>query len=103
MRADNPPTALFCMNDIAATQVYQLLHASGYSIPDDVSVAGFDNIKIGRYLSPPLTTIDIPKKAMGQEAVKLLLTRAENPNEYTKTVYVSTEVVLRDSVKKLLL
>lgn len=102
LRSDFHPTALFCMNDVTAMQAYQVLKANGYAIPDDISIVGFDNISFSEWLEPPLTTIDIPKSAIGQEAVKLLISRWESPKKQPYVnVEVGTEIVERQSVKTL--
>jgi DNA-binding LacI/PurR family transcriptional regulator len=69
----NPPSALFCFNDMMAIGVLKGLHAAGLSVPQDISVVGFDNIELSIYTTPPLTTVDQPKRYIGQEAARLLL------------------------------
>ena len=67
------PTALFCFNDMMALGVLQGLHQAGYQVPQDISVAGFDNIELSKYTIPPLTTLDQPKHFIGAEAARLIL------------------------------
>lgn len=69
----NPPTALFCFNDMMAIGVLSGLHQAGLRVPEDLSVVGFDNIKLSSYTTPPLTTLDQPKHYIGEEAARLLL------------------------------
>lgn len=67
------PTALFCLNDdIAIGAVYEL-KKQGLSIPTDISVTGFDNVRVSAYLDPPLTTVDQPAYEMGKRAVEVLI------------------------------
>lgn len=67
------PTALLCSNDLLAISVIAALRALGLMVPEDVSVAGFDGIAIGRMLSPGLATVDTPTVEMGQRAMRRLL------------------------------
>ena len=66
------PTALMCYNDLMAIGVLKGLHKAGVRVPEDMSVAGFDNIMVSDYTWPPLTTIDQPKRFLGVEAAKLM-------------------------------
>ena len=68
-----PPTALFCFNDMLAIGVLNGLQANGIRVPEDFSVAGFDNIIFSAYTNPPLTTLDQPKHYIGAEAARLIL------------------------------
>lgn len=67
------PTALLCSNDLLAISVIAALRVLGLSVPEDVSVAGFDGIAIGQMLSPGLATIDTPTIEMGERAMQRLL------------------------------
>lgn len=67
------PTALFCFNDMLAIGMLNGLHAAGILVPEDISVAGFDNIVFSAYTNPPLTTLDQPKRYIGAEAARLIL------------------------------
>lgn len=69
----------------------------GYKIPDDVAIIGFDNISEGKIVEPSLTTIDIPRKFMGQTATKQLLEQIANPVSHTVKTEVSTRLVKRFS------
>ncbi|WP_170135029.1 LacI family DNA-binding transcriptional regulator [Acuticoccus kandeliae] len=68
----DPPTALLCSNDLLAIRVIGAARTLGLSVPDDLSVAGFDGIDIGRMIAPSLATIEQPATAMGRTAVDLL-------------------------------
>jgi DNA-binding LacI/PurR family transcriptional regulator len=67
------PTALVCFNDMLAVGVLQGLAHAGVRVPQEISVAGFDNIVFSAYTHPPLTTFDQPKRFIGIEAARLLL------------------------------
>ena len=69
----NPPTAIFCGNDLIALGAYEAIRAKGLKIPEDISIVGYDDQEIARYLHPPLTTIRLPYYEMGQQSVLHLI------------------------------
>ena len=95
MGLDDPPTAIFCGNDWMAMGAYDSLRELGLSIPGDVSVIGFDNrVEIADHMRPRLSTVALPYRAMGQEAVGMLLDD-EHPAE---PVLLECPLVVRDSI-----
>ncbi len=71
---DEPPTAIQCYTDRMAMGAYRAIRRAGLSVPDDISVIGFDNQdQIAPWLDPPLTTMQLPHEAMGRWAVEHLL------------------------------
>jgi LacI family transcriptional regulator len=73
------PTAVFAANDLSAGEVIRTAHELGLSVPDDLSVVGFDNIPESALTDPPLTTVDQSIQAMGQAAVEILIELIEHP------------------------
>ena len=74
LRLPEPPTVFCCGNDKMALAVYGILRSMGRKVPDEVSVAGYDNYRvIAETLYPPLTTVDLPYLAMGVRAAQRLL------------------------------
>lgn len=71
------PTALFCGNDLIAFGAYQAIGELGLSVPGDVSVVGYDNLALGGYFRPPLTTVALPHDAMGYRGMRELLDRLD--------------------------
>jgi len=69
----DPPTALFCYNDMTAIGVIRALNDLGLNVPADVSVVGYDDIPLVEYLNPPLTTVGQRKYDMGCMAMEMLL------------------------------
>lgn len=72
--------ALFCCNDVMAIGALSVLERSGIVVPDDIALAGFDDIEAARYASPPLTTVDPQTQALARTAVSLLRSRLELEN-----------------------
>ena len=77
MALGNPPTAIFAANDMMAIGCIKALQEMGFSVPEDVSVIGYDNIEISKLCTPTLTTINQPKYDLGVRSVEMLLRRLE--------------------------
>ena len=69
----DPPTAVFCYDDMTALGVLREAHRRGLRVPRDLSVIGFDDLQIVRYTDPPLTTVRQPMRQMGRLAMQTLL------------------------------
>ena len=78
-RLDPRPTAVFAANDAMAIGCLAALREHGLNVPKDVSLVGFDDIPIARYLTPALTTVQVPIAELGRQAVRRLLHRIERP------------------------
>jgi len=87
----NPPTALLLGNDTMAVGAYKAANELGFNIPDDISIIGFDNAIFSQYLSPPLTTIEMPFAKLGKRAAILLIDLIEQKkqNEMVKRLKVN--------------
>ncbi|HXH63044.1 MAG TPA: LacI family DNA-binding transcriptional regulator [Gemmatimonadales bacterium] len=81
----NPrPTALFAANDAMAIGAVSALRESGVRVPEDVAVAGFDDIPMARYMHPPLTTVRVDIAALGERAATRLLEAVTNRRRHKK-------------------
>lgn len=94
------PTAVFCCSDTIALGAYQALWRAGLSVPQDMSIIGYDNIALAQYLSPPLTTIHQPKNRLAEMAVDTLLQRIKNADKNYRTLMLEPSLVWRESVIK---
>ena len=92
------PTALFVGTDQAASGVYQALQESGIRIPDDISVAGF-NDTIGEVLHPGLTTVREFPKELGGHLAEFALRRIHEPDLPPQQLVMPTELIRRESVR----
>lgn len=90
------PTAVFCSNDTMAIGLVGALAEAGLSVPDDVSVAGFDDIEFAAMSRPALTTIRQPRRLLGQAAAETLLARLAGGAPPPLRV-LETELVIRAS------
>ena len=90
-------TALFAYNDISAIGAIRAFQEAGFRVPQEISVVGFDDIKIALYNSPGLTTVRQPLEKMGEIAARTLLDRIENAENWVPEVPIEPEFVVRDS------
>lgn len=91
------PTALVCANDFIAISVEDVLAKHGICVPWEISVTGFDNIDDAFRSQPALTTVNVPKEAMGRRAVKKLVERIQSPDLAIEKIFVTAELVHRES------
>ncbi len=94
----NRPTAIFAMNDIMAAGCYTAAQRLGLHIPEDISIAGFDNREIASYLYPPLTTLQLPHKQIGQRSAQLMIERLRSTESEFSNIELPCEVILRGSI-----
>jgi len=93
-----PPTAVFCHNDVLAVGAMHAIRAAGLSIPGDISVVGFDDTAGSAHLVPPLTTIRFSRKEMGRQAAEILFrTIEQNGDIKPYTIELPVELIVRDS------
>lgn len=92
------PTAILAANDLMAAGVLQAASSLGLAVPEDVSVAGFDDIPLAALLNPSLTTVRQPAQAMGARAAELLLQAIEGEDVTTVHEVLASKVIQRDSV-----
>lgn len=88
---------VLCANDTTASHLMHSVEACGYKIPEDVKVAGVDDIKYANYLRVPLTTYKQPCKDIAEEAVELMLSRIRQPHQKARTVFLDGELIVRKS------
>jgi LacI family transcriptional regulator len=92
------PTAIFAANDSMAIGALSALRESGVGVPEEVAVAGFDDIPLSRYMDPPLSSVHVPICELGARAVDLLLHGIAHKNDHARRrERVSTKLVIRRS------
>jgi DNA-binding LacI/PurR family transcriptional regulator len=94
------PTALICVNDITAVGALHELRQRGLLVPQDVSVTGFDNVKLSEFCYPALTTVDIPRERIGHIVCESLMPAAGQPAATGPEILIEPELVLRDSTAR---
>lgn len=102
MVMEDRPTAVFAANDLTALGTLEAARDHGLSIPDDISIIGFDDIPQARLSFPKLTTMRQSLDEMGRTAVKLLLEQIANPEQPPQRVTLTTQLVERESCRAIL-
>ncbi|GAB6261078.1 substrate-binding domain-containing protein [Photobacterium sp. CCB-ST2H9] len=95
------PSAIFVCNDMMAMGVINAANEKGVRIPDDLSIIGYDDIHIAKFMTPSLTTIHQPKYRLGQAAVETLLKRINKEITEPQIVQLEPTLVVRQSVRVL--
>ncbi|GAB2946761.1 DNA-binding transcriptional regulator CytR [Hafnia psychrotolerans] len=92
-----PPTAIFCHNDVMAIGAMYQAKKMGLHIPQDLSVVGFDDIKLSQYFDPPLTTVAQPRFQLGRQAMLLLLEQLYGNSVNSGSRLLESELIVRGS------
>jgi LacI family xylobiose transport system transcriptional regulator len=97
----NPPTAIFATSDVKALGTYEAARAMGISIPDDLSIVGYDDLQFAKWAGPPLTTVRQPLSDMANEAARLVIRLRSEPRRAVDRLELSTTLIVRGSTKRL--
>jgi len=92
-----PPTAIFCHNDMMAIGAIQQAKKLGLRIPQDLSIVGFDDIQFSQYCDPPLTTISQPRYEIGRQAMLMMLELLKGRDVRAGSRLLETKLVIRNS------
>jgi len=97
LKTGRPPTAMFSNDDLAIGAL-RAIHERGLRVPDDIALVGYDDIEYAAHLTPPLTTVAVPKEEMGRLAVRRALAQMEDGDQHVfTTTVVAHTLVVRDS------
>ncbi|TXJ75246.1 LacI family transcriptional regulator [Streptomyces lavendulae] len=98
LRRPDRPTAVFAGNDLQAVGLYEAARELGLRIPEDLSVVGFDDLPVARWVGPPLTTVRQPLTEMAEAAARLVLELGGAHEEHAATrLELATSLVVRSS------
>ncbi len=98
LQASPQVTAIFGCMDLAAIGALNAARDLGLRVPQEISIAGFDDIDLAAEMRPALTTIHVHKKWMGLLGLRRLLERVRTPDQPTTKTLIATHLVVRDSV-----
>lgn len=93
-------SAIFACNDLMAVGAMNAFINNGISIPDQVSIIGFDNTIVSRITNPRLTTVDIDTKFIGRKASGMIMDMIKKKILFTERVLMDTKVIYRESCKE---
>jgi LacI family transcriptional regulator len=85
------------VNDMMAAGVLRELRARGLRVPEDISVTGFDNIKLSEFCSPSLTTLHIPRDLIGHTVCECLIPKTELGEPPAREIVLDPELIVRES------
>ena len=97
INSENPPDAFFACSDVYAAAILRAAHLTGFRVPGDIAVSGFDNISLSTSTTPTITTVNQPKSQLGFTAAELLIERIQNPQAPVKNVVLDAELIIRES------
>jgi len=89
--------AIFCASDYTARGALEAIHNAGLRVPEDIAIAGFDDLRFAAELDPPLTTMRQDIQGIGHEAARSLLRLLDDPEGNPRRVLLPTELVVRQS------
>ena len=90
-------SAIFAISDVMAIGSAKACHTLGLKVPEDISIAGFDNITFSRMLNTEMTTVSQPRYQIGQSAMQLLIDQIEKGTKKQKSIYLEHSLVIRES------
>jgi len=96
---DKLPTAICAINDEAAMGAMKALQERDIPVPEEISVIGFDDIAWSAHTQPPLSSVRMPRKQMGEIAAQMLLQQLTQPTAGVSQVVLQTELIIRDSCR----
>lgn len=94
---NNPITAVVCANDIIALNAIKTINRIGKRVPEDISVIGFDNIRAGEFMSPRLSTFNIPRQEIGEEVAKYVANSIKSHQIPYSQIVIRCNYIERDS------
>ena len=97
----NKPTAIFCSNDFSAFGVIDYCIKRGIKVPEDVSIAGFDDVSFSSLDFVSLTTVKQPINKMGKIAAEVLINKIETKSKETVKMVIKPETTIRKSTRAL--
>lgn len=98
LNGEEPADCYFADNDLIAIGALQALKEAGYHIPEDVAIIGFDDLPACEYITPPLSTIEVPKHFMGEIAAMRIIQLIESKHTLPLKIEISTKLIKRKSV-----
>ena len=98
---NNPITAIVCANDIIAINAIKTIYKLNKKVPDDISVIGFDNIKTGDFMSPRLSTFNIPRQEIGDEVAKYVANSIKSHQITLSQIVIRCDYIERESNRQI--
>jgi LacI family transcriptional regulator len=94
---NQPITAIVCANDIIALNAIKTINRLGKKVPEDISVIGFDNIRTGDFMTPRLSTFNIPRQEIGEEVAKYVANSIKSHQIPYSQIVIRCDFIERES------
>ena len=94
---NNPITAIVCANDLVALNAIKTINKLNKKVPEDISIIGFDNIKTGEFVSPRLSTFNIPRQEIGEEVAKYVANSIRSHQIALSQIVIRCDYIERES------
>ena len=94
---NNPITAIVCANDLVALNAVKTINKINKKVPEDISIIGFDNIKTGEFVSPRLSTFNIPRQEIGEEVAKYVANSIRSHQIALSQIVIRCDYIERES------
>ena len=98
---NNPITAVVCANDIIALNAIKTINRLNKRVPEDISIVGFDNIRAGEFMSPRLTTFNIPRQEIGEEVAKYVANSIKSHQIAYSQIVIRCNYIERESNREI--
>lgn len=98
LKSKRPPTAIVAVNDTLAVEIQEFLQADGYSIPNDLSIFGFNDDKDSRKANPQISTVRIDKERLGRTGADMIINRINHRDTKHQSNSLPFELILRGSI-----
>lgn len=99
LSGENPPTAIFAANDSLVIGCYRAAYEMGFSVPEDISIIGFNDNKSAKYLVPSLTTVRLDMEEMAKISVELIDKVINEDSNIPIKIILPNKLIIRDSVR----
>lgn len=98
LKLPSPPTALLAINDLLAIGALRAIRDNKLNVPQDISLVGYDDIPLAKYLEPRLSSASKNGEKMGREAMRLLLARLQDRGRPRQEIKIPARLILRESI-----
>ncbi len=97
----HPPDGIFAINDYAAIEMIHLIKKHGLQVPKDIAILGFNNERIGRFIEPSLSTIDLSAYDLGAAAAEILIDQIKHAEHPVQRKLIKSSLIVRESSKRI--
>jgi len=97
LMSKRPPTAVICVNDTLAVELQEKIKADGFSVPEDVTIFGYNDDEHSRKSTPAISTVRVDKARLGKVGAETIISRINNPDKAVSAIILPVELVHRGS------